>query len=306
MKKRSKTGRRILRTFIFLLILAAAGAVFYFGFYQFQLPADSYGVIFTKYTGGGWHSDVIAPGSLRFEWEGLLPMNLSIESFTLAPIRSRVKIDGKLPSSDVYGMYLEGNPDFSYSYTFDLTYTLKPDSLYSLVSEDFLRENTFDEWIADTETGLSSDALVFLRKKADNFDYMNGISYNYRLIEDDLVRELSNSHDYLNIISFTPVDIEFPDLALYAEGRRQYFESESYRNEIQHASLEKTTDRIVEESAKLELLEKYGAIFAKYPQLIDYYSIFSADGRDMLPYIELPDLINSADLDEAETQEIRN
>ena len=295
MKKRSNIGKRIKRTFIFILILAAAGAVFYFGFYQFQLPADNYGVIFTKYTGSGWDMEVLQPGSLRFVWQGLLPMNLSIERFSLTPARSRIEIGGNLPSSDIYSIYLEGSPDFNYSYTFDITYTIRPDKLAELVTEDFLRKDNYDSWLADLENELSADAVSFIRLKADDIEYMNRIAYNYRLMESDLIDHLSETYDYLDIISFIPADINFPDLSLYVEGRRQYFEFEELHNEVEQASISKTTDRIAEENAKLELLEKYGALFAKYPQLIDYYSIFNKEGEELLPYIELPDIINNED-----------
>ena len=295
MKKRSNIGKRIKRTFIFILILAAAGAVFYFGFYQFQLPADNYGVIFTKYTGSGWDMEVLQPGSLRFVWQGLLPMNLSIERFSLTPARSRIEIGGNLPSSDIYSIYLEGSPDFNYSYTFDITYTIRPDKLAELVTEDFLRKDNYDSWLADLENELSADAVSFIRLKADDIEYMNRIAYNYRLMETDLIDHLSETYDYLDIISFIPADINFPDLSLYVEGRRQYFEFEELHNEVEQASISKTTDRIAEENAKLELLEKYGALFAKYPQLIDYYSIFNKESEELLPYIELPDIINNED-----------
>ncbi|HAK47604.1 MAG TPA: hypothetical protein DCO79_16995 [Spirochaeta sp.] len=298
MKKRSKIGKRIKRTFILLLVIAAAGAVFFFGYYQFQLPADNYGVIFTKYTGDGWNHEVIKPGTARIEWQGLIPLNLSIERFILLPVTSRITVDGNLPSAEVYSMYLEGSPDFHYSYTFDIAYTLKSDSLVELVSEDFLRESNFDSWLSDIESALSTDAVNFIRTKADDHDYMNRISYNYRLMEADLMAELTEVYSHLDFISFTPLKISFPDLALYIEGRRQYFEVEKFHSDIQQAALEKTTTRLVEESAKLELLEKYGELFSKYPRLIDYYAIFQSDGEGMIPSIELPASADTAEIPE--------
>lgn len=301
MKKRTKIGKRIKRTFILLLIIAAAGAVFYFGFYQFQLPADNYGVIFTKYTGDSWNHDVIKPGSLRIEWQGLIPMNMKIERFKLTPVKNSLSIEGKLPSSEIYSIYLEGSPDFSYSYNFDLSYTVKPDSLAELAAEDFLREENFTEWLSDTETSMTADAVNFIRRKAEDYDYMNKISYNYRLMEGDLIDSLSETYGYIEFISFTPVEINFPDLSLYAEGRRQYFEVERFQSNIEQAAMEKTSNRLVEESAKLEVLEKYGELFAKYPALIDYYAIFQSDGKEMIPNIELPVL---EDENNAELQQL--
>ena len=117
MKKRSRVLIRIKRTLITLIFLAALGAVFYFGYYQFQLPADQYGVIFTKLN--GWDPLVVKPASFRIEWEGLIPLNLKMEKFDLLPVTKRISSSGTLPSSEIYSMYLENNPDFSFSYAFD-------------------------------------------------------------------------------------------------------------------------------------------------------------------------------------------
>ena len=287
MKKRPKLLTRFLRTIILLLILTALGAVFYFGYYQFQLPADNYGVIFTKLD--GWKDEVIMPGGFRFEWQGLIPLNLQIEKFEIIPHTASLSAAGELPSADSYSLYLKDSPDFKYSYSFDVTYTLKPEMLPTLVSDDFLRSNNIEEWIKDIETQLVSDASGLIRLLADNTEYMKKIGYNYRLMEDDLQESLSKEYIYLDFVRFTPVDINFPDLALYEEGRKQYFEMEDFHNDIESAALEQTETRLVEESAKLELLEKYGAIFSKYPQLIDYYKIYQKDGRDLIPSIDLPE-----------------
>ena len=59
-------------------------------------------------------------------------------------------------------------------------------------------------------------------------------------------------------------------------------------SDIETESVEATTSRMAEETAKLELLEKYGALFSKYPELIDYYRIHTQDGTDLIPSIELP------------------
>ncbi|MDC7225847.1 MAG: hypothetical protein PQJ61_03670 [Spirochaetales bacterium] len=302
MKKRSKIGKRIKRSIILLLILAAVGAVFYFGYYQFQLPADTYGVIFTKYTGNGWDHDVVKPGEFRFEWQGLIPMNLSMEKFLLFPKSERVSLEGELPSAELYGMYLEGNPSFEYSYSFDIVYTVKAETLNKLASDEFLREINFESWIDEIETGLASDASGFIRTMAEDYDYMNRISYNYSLMEDDLKNKLGEAYPYLDFVSFVPVNINFPDLALYAEGRRQYFEMEKFHSDIEKMSLEKTTSRLVEESAKLEILEKYGALFSKYPALIDYYAIFPDDAKGLLPAIDLSS--PASDDSEAELQQL--
>ena len=291
MRKRSRAGARIKGFFIFLLVAAAAGAVFYFGYYQFQLPADNYAVIFTKLN--GWNPEVVKPGVFRTEWEGLIPLNLRMEKYTLLPVLKRINIEGELPSAEVYSTYLENSPDFNYSFSFDISYTLRPDSLPKLTEDDFLRTDNFERMISEFETGFAASAVNFLRVKAEDDAYMRRISFEYQQMETDLMDYLSSEYDYIEFIRFTPVKISFPDLSLYLEGKRQYFEMEKLHIDSQKTAMEKTTARLAEEAAKIELLRKYGAVFSEYPGLLDYYAIFRKDGEKLLPEIVLPDLIDN-------------
>jgi hypothetical protein len=286
MKKRSKAGARIKGFIIFLLILAAVCGVFYFGYYQFQLTDDTYAVIFTKLN--GWNPDVVKPGAFRIEWEGLIPLNLRMEKFSLKPLNSRVILEGELPSAETYASYLENSPAFNYSFTFDISYIIKPDSLPYLVEEEFLRSQNYESINKSYEAGFSSSAVNFLRNKLDNESYMKELSFEYQQIEEDLMDFLSLKYDYIEFIRFTPVKIIFPDLALYFEGKKQYFEMEKHHIDIQKAAMDKTSTRLVEESAKLELLRKYGAVFTEFPSLLDYFAIFKDDGEKLLPGIGVP------------------
>jgi len=290
MKKRSRVKARIKGTFIFLLIIAALGAVFYFGYYQFQLPPDTYGVIFTKWVGSGWNQEVVKPGTNHIEWEGLLPTNLKMEKFTISPRRIELSVSGELPSADSYSRYLEGSPDFSYEYRFSLSYTINPDFLPGLVADEFLRSANIENWYTDIEQSMLLDGITFINKKSTDDAYMSRISYNFRMMEDDLLEELSARHEAVDFLKFIPSKVRIPDLDLYSEGKRQYFSMARFNEKINMDALEKTAERLVEESAKLELLDKYGAVFSKYPELINYYAIFQEEGKDMVPEIELPDI----------------
>ncbi|MBI9105503.1 MAG: hypothetical protein JEZ04_02095 [Spirochaetales bacterium] len=288
MKKRSRVKTRIKGIFILLVILSALGAVFYFGYYQFQLPVDTYGVIFTRLE--KWDPVVVQAGTNRFEWEGLLPTNLIMEEFSISPRRIELSITGELPSAKAYSSYLEGSPDFSYNYRILLTYSLKPDFLPSLVSEEFLRAETIESWYEEFESTLVIDGISFINKKSTDDSYMSKISYNFRLMEKDLLEEFSTQYEAVEFINFVPIKVEIPDLDLYREGKRQYFSMARFNEKINMAALEKTANRLVEESAKLEILNKYGEIFSRYPELISYYGIYRKDGEGLIPAIELPNI----------------
>ena len=134
------------------------------------------------------------------------------------------------------------------------------------------------------------DGITFINRKSTGDEYMSGISYNFRLLEKDIIAELSKNYSAIHFINFVPVSVKIPDMDLYNEGKRQYFSMVRFNEKVHMAALEKTAERLVEESAKLELLNKYGEIFAKYPELINYYSIFKEDGENLVPAIRLPDI----------------
>jgi hypothetical protein len=287
MKKRSGKGARIKGVFIFLLLLAAAGAIFYFGYYQFQLPTDTYGVIFTKIS--GWNPTAVKPGEFRIEWEGLVPGNLNIQKFVLKPRETLITAEGRLPSAETYKMYLEGNPDFSYKYTFSASYSLKPEYLPELVVSDFLRADTLSSWYEDIESRIIKDAISYIKTKAADDAYMKGISYNFRLMEDDLKEKLASEYEAVNFIRFSPVAVEIPDPKLYAEGRDQYLSMIKFMNELEREAQRQISEIVVKETSKITILEKYGEVFHKYPELLDYYALFGPEFKS-LPEIELPDV----------------
>ena len=291
-KDRMKKGNRVLktirRTIILLLILAALGAAFYFGFYRFQLKAGNYGVVFTKIN--GWDPKVVSPASYRFEWEGLLPTNLSMSVFGIEERRTELRAAGELPSASAYAYYLEGDADFSYDIRFNLSYSLKPETLPRLAEHDFLTPDNLEGWLRATEDALILDAVNFINRKTTDESYMEKIGYNYRLMEEDLLKSLETDYPDISIASFVPTKVSVPDIELYKEGKRLYYDMLEFNREVKRAAMERAAERMVEESAKIELLEKYGAVFSKYPELIKYFGIYKEEGAGLIEPIELPDL----------------
>lgn len=291
MKKRSKALTAVKRIILTLIFLAVIGAVFYFGYYQFQLADNTYGVIFTKLN--SWDHKLVQPSEFRIEWEGLIPLNLRMEKFTLAPVQATVSAKGELPSSAAYSALLQNSPDFSYEYSFRINYRIKPEGLKQLVTEQFLRSETYPEWISSFNDTLIVEAAALLHKVASDTNLLADISYDQILIGKEFLSVLAEKYPDIDFINVTAVKIIFPDFSLYAEGRRQYFMMEKIHNDFESSALEKTSRKMAEESAKVELLEKYGEIFSKYPVLIDYYRIYSEDGENLIPSIELPVLESS-------------
>jgi len=88
------------KLFVSLIILIIVGGVgFYFGWIQIQLPANTFGVIFTKTN--GYEASVVRPGTFEWRWQRLLPTNLTLYTYTLAPQSTNVTVAGTLPGLSI-------------------------------------------------------------------------------------------------------------------------------------------------------------------------------------------------------------
>ncbi len=280
MKKRSK----IAGTIIIILLIAAAGAAFLFGYYQFQLPADTYAVIYTKLN--GWNPDVVKPGEFRIEWEGLIPANLSMQKIVILPHQLSIKRSGELPSSDVYSRMIDGDADFSYEAELRISYTLSPETLPALVEDRFLREDNIAGFYNDYDADITAAATSFLTDAvASNPE---SFSADPSKLSDLLYDSLKQDFSALSITMISIYKLVYPDLALYNRVRELYLSSLEVKRELEKSAAEKTATKLSEETAKIELLRKYGELFTSYPALLDYFALDNKSAG-MLPGLELPD-----------------
>ena len=123
----------------FIILLAAAGAVFYFGWIQFAVPADKYGIMVSKT--GGVYPHVIQRGTFAWRPERLLPTNARLFLFPAEPVQTTQIIEGELPSARLYSEWMkivaadsnkEKSADFSYSAAFTITAAVRAESLAAL------------------------------------------------------------------------------------------------------------------------------------------------------------------------------
>ena len=91
-----------------LTILALAVAAFFVGWVELSLPPGTYGVAFTK--SGGWDEAAVAPGGVTWRWERLIPTNMTLHLFDLAPQEVQRRVAALLPSADVYAAEIGIDP----------------------------------------------------------------------------------------------------------------------------------------------------------------------------------------------------
>ncbi|NBB91205.1 MAG: hypothetical protein GVY23_08375 [Spirochaetes bacterium] len=263
-----------------VILLIAGGTAFYFGWVQLQIPANSYGVVFTKT--GGWDTSVIRPGEFHWRWERLLPTNFTLHIFPSTPHATSVRASGTLPSAEVYAGYLEDNPDFSYELELSLAYRVRPAELPRLVREEDLQPAGLDDWytrhdqrMVDRARGLAGEFYADVPGESAGPVQLDAF-------EEELTDRLAEAFPDLEIISAVPTTISLPDFSLYEAGRSLYFDSiDARRSAIAEQAYEAEERRVTEES-RLETLRRYGEVLTEYPTLLDYFSLTAEQGVDPL------------------------
>lgn len=268
--------RKFFVTLIFLIV--AAGAAFYFGWVQFQLPADSYGVIFTKT--GGFESNVVKPGSFVWRWQRLLPTNLTLYVYHLTPQHTQITSQGTLPSGSLYAQYLQGKPSFSYKIAISVAYVLKPNALPKLMVQDNLTPKTLDAWYADFTKRLTADAQSYISSEAAKGTSVEG---QFGALSGGLAKQLEGSFPEVRFTVVAPETVDLPDLALYQKAKQQYLAIVAAEQQTRKSAAVNKTNLDAQAAQKIELLKKYGELFNKYPVLLKYLDLSPAKRQNVIP-----------------------
>lgn len=272
--------KRALVTLIILLVLG--GVVFYFGWVQILLPSDACAVIFTKT--GGFDERVTMPGTFSWRLERLLPGNLTVYRYSLAPHRSRVEILRTLPSAELYSAILPEKPDFSIRAMADLEFSLRPESLPALLRDRHLYPENLPEYYRGEADALGA-ALVELatgQAPAAAADLASGPD------ADALAAELAGRFPHLLIQRLELRELERPDVGLYELARDSYRRLVAARDRAREAAEsalagERAGEALAREreSSSLQSLAAYGELLNKYPVLLKAMYVRNLSGKEL-------------------------
>lgn len=281
-----------MKKFILSLIILVifAGTVFVIGWLEFFIPVGEYGVLISKT--GGIDENVIQAGDFNWSWERLIPTNSQIHTFTVPPQTFSSTMSGTLPSAEIYENMLEGDPDFSYRFSIDITMNIKPESLPDFVQRTGGADQaSLDEYLNTQAENIARSAVQFvLENSMDNVDYIIEVS----LSETEIIDGIKASERYpdLHIAAIHINDVKLPDLVMYTHAKNTYT---VYQEAVQ-ATLENSAElqgfQAAEDYLELERLSRLGRILADYPLLIEFMAISGGDMDFELPKIpEISDFI---------------
>jgi hypothetical protein len=246
------------------------GIAFFFGWVQLSVPVGSYGVMRSKTHGLDPH--IIRDGEFRWVWYKLIPTNVDIQIFTLHKIDRTFKIREELPSGREYASFAGFTVDFSYQLSGNLSFTIKPDALISLVGSQHILDQegleVFETSLgAQIETSMLQHLQLYTKDEQKIEEILNSGSISQ--LEQDIIKKFP---DIENFYCFIQTD-GFPDFTLYRQFRSIYDNYiERIREYIQtEQSLQPETR--VASFVRLDELAKYGELLTKYPVLLEYLTL---------------------------------
>lgn len=276
---KSKKG---LVSFIFIILCAAA--VFFIGWVQLYVPVEKYGVLVSKTS--GVDPAVIYQGEITWKWQRLLPTNTVIHIFEAKGEKNTVSVTGTLPSAEIYSALIEGRPDFSYSFTFEVDASVKPEQLPALVKAGSVKtdEDLSAFILKESKQAAEKAVSIILEEMAETPEKLVSYLNDEKALLD---RINASSTGGLTVINGMKVIREkLPDVQLYNTAKTVY---SAYLDGIKDALLETTGSQIELASEDFLLIERFGKlgkVLTEYPILIDYLAVTHNDPDEALDLLE--------------------
>ena len=268
---------------ITVIVLACAGAVFFFGWTQFSVPAGKYGVMLSK--SGGYYRQAIMPGSFTWRWERIVPTNAQILVFDLTPRKVHYDADGLLPSADRYAKVLNTKDDFSWGFGMDALVTLKSEQLVSIVEKNTIQtQEVLDSYIDSyIRAALQTIMYRYVSELIDNpYEYQQ-IRTDYHILSEKIKDELAKTagQDF-SIEAVTLTKLTIPDIHTYKIAEQAYNTYEQQREMLLAETAAKEAQYSASEQFQIERLTKWGDFLAKYPHIIELIAVAQQDSKSAL------------------------
>jgi len=261
--------KKFLVTFFFLIILVCVG--FFAGWVQFSVPPGSYGIINSKTH--GVDPEVVQSGEFRWVWYKLIPTNAQITVFRLETVKSALDFNSSLPSGNIYAEFAGLTArDFSWNLNGEISFSLDPEKLVSIVSQNNITDQEgLDTYLDNITRNMKVIILRTLTSvDADSARLEKLLSGSP---DAEMEREIKNRFPEIRDFSFVITSATFPDFVLYRQVRLLYEEFLSMQREYVTAGFTKRAENHIETQLRFGELERYGELLTKYPILMDYLAM---------------------------------
>lgn len=269
--------------FILFVLILACGTGFYFGWVQFIVPAGHYGVMISKT--GGVNTAPIEPGVFRWQWELLLPTNVEIHTFKLAPVTHSVSVSGTLPSGALYARMIEGTPDFSWQFSCDTVARVSPSHLVDLVeARGILEQQALDDWTTKTLADRAKTAAeTVLDRSLSSITANESDRIHPEVLAGEIADELRNADSGLEIVSVSVQSTRFPDLDLYRSAAETYETYQTQRRVLWNQVASESAGDSVSDYLAFERYARWGELLTRYPVLIEFFTSAGPENHPLSP-----------------------
>ncbi|MBQ0162370.1 MAG: hypothetical protein KBS84_04305 [Treponema sp.] len=256
--------RRAGNFFGFLFILLIVGGVgFYIGYSPLKIKHGTVGVLISKTNGV---SEVpVERGVFQLNWQFLIPKNTELRTFTLKPYTYSKFVTEFLPSGDVYSKMLKENPDFSYSFDFEVEFRYTPAECVKLVkSSDIATDADLQSKLKLKADEIYTECIDLIAAEAK---YTTG-KIDTKAISEKIISKYSDSDLQLTSVSIS--GLKFPDMELYQKAKSIYM---NYLSEVEKklSTMADSQAREIADYAKnLNKLEQFGKVLESHPELSDF------------------------------------
>jgi hypothetical protein len=254
---------------VLFVLMILGGAGFFFGWAQFSVPPGAYGVMRSKTH--GVDPVLIREGEFRWIWYKLIPTNVKTAVFSLNKVSRNITSSGILPSGGLSASLTDSQPDFSWEISGHFSFTIKSESLPSLV----VSENI----------GSDADLRIYENNLADrieahilNFLVTSGGGDNVEaLLVSGSLPALTESVNkaFPDIEGFTCLlrGARYPDYALYRSLRSLYGDYLTQLEDRFRTLLPGEAESRSQSRQRQDELAKYGELLTRYPLLLQYLAL---------------------------------
>lgn len=270
----------IMRKFIVWLFICIilSGIIFFFGWTQFRLDKDVYGVVYTRTF--GYHDEPIKSGEFSWSVWSLIPKNMIITQIPAGYRTVRIHTEDTLPSASLYSMTLVGDPDFTYEMDIRVSYAVAEHSVVSLVKSYNINEKTISSWLLDTDNKVKQVANELL---SDYFQHAESDAMDSADLAESVSQYLQTKLSaYFPELDFKPIQIVFlhlPDYDLYLQAKNDYVDLIELKTSTLMKALADAPEKVADNVLYLDKLESYGELLTRYPVLIEYLELELKNSR---------------------------
>jgi len=256
---------------IFILLIIAAGVVFYFGWERIE--PETFGLAHSTIT--GTIDFPLESGNLYWFWQKLIPKSFHVYRLKREPYGFEFEIGTVLPKSE----NLTDFGSFTLRMKTSVKYRIDFESAKLLFSSGLL--SGFHEFFLEEVSSLASEAAsTFVVEGMTRYTY-SVRTFDYTMLDDlkkNLEKEVQKRGENYRLQDVDVIIIytEIPQLDIYVEALKRFYQHLENAYLLKEKEFEKQSEyrkKELEEDIEIARLRKYGDLFSEFPVLLKYLYI---------------------------------